>query len=105
MKITIIADSNGQVIGTIKGQIKDFYAGEFQAGPMAPEGGKLQEVEVPDEFERYYTLDEEQQGGLINSTDVGERSTAAYETHMQSDQIANSLEEFHSEVAKYLKKA
>ncbi len=105
MKITIIADSNGQVIGTIKGQVKDFYAGEFHAGPMAPEGGKLQEVEVPDEFERYYTIDDQGQGGLINSSDAGEPLSAADEAQMRSDQTTNSLEELHREVAKYLKKA
>ena len=99
MKITVISDSKGQVVGTIKGHIQDFYAGDMRAGPVTSEGMKLHEIEVPDEFEKYYQYSEPQQAGLV----IQEESVTKKSLSTQQS-VKPNLDELHKKVTQYIKK-
>ena len=76
MKITVITDQHGKVAGTIQGVLGDFRAGGIQAGLLVPEGGQFHEIEVPDDFAKYYAYPEQSEGGVISS-----ENNTAFDNH------------------------
>jgi len=52
MKLTVITNKSGEVIGTVRGHARDFSFGDYKAGLVVSKDEKHQEIEVPDEFEK-----------------------------------------------------
>jgi hypothetical protein len=52
MKLTVITNQSGEVLGTVRGHSKDFQFGDFKAGLKISKDEKLHEIEVPDDFEK-----------------------------------------------------
>jgi hypothetical protein len=96
MKITVITDSNGQVTGTIKGHAQDFYSGDILCGPVISEEMQLHEIEVPDEFEKYYQDPNPQQAGL-----AGQEERIVNKAFTAQEPI--DLDELHKKVSEYIK--
>ncbi|MEI9909711.1 MAG: hypothetical protein WDO71_08545 [Bacteroidota bacterium] len=58
------------------------------AGPMVSEGMKLHEIEVPDEFEKYYRHSASEQAGMVNAEEDTKKSQPA------QDHSKNNLDDF-----------
>ena len=52
MRLTVITNQSGEVIGTVRGHSKDFHSGELKAGLVFSKDQKHHEIEVPDDFEQ-----------------------------------------------------
>ncbi|MDP4261157.1 MAG: hypothetical protein Q8941_01385 [Bacteroidota bacterium] len=51
MKLSVITNQSGEILGTFKGHAKDFQYGDFKASIVVSKDQKHHEIEVPDEFE------------------------------------------------------
>lgn len=65
MKITVITDESGAIVGAMQGQVKtpevtrpDEKTSEFRAGLAAGPGQQLHEIEAPDELGKIEDPDE-----------------------------------------------
>ncbi len=53
MKLTVITNQSGEILGTFRGHSKDFFQfGDLKAGLHVSKDQTHHEIEVPDEFER-----------------------------------------------------